>query len=764
LPRKVRKLERLSNAFVDEQFEYLDDDAEGEGEGGGEDGTDEETVKLCVEIVGWFLARALRSPAWPRPCVKRAAFITEEIRNLLAQRGVADAFNRPFAPASCPVCLEPFRAKVPDGLQVAPGVQRVQLLEPDREEHEHAVCDECASRLCLDAPECRCPVCRGPVAGYVPRADWTPSHFRPYLPPDPPGHPAFPEDEASRPNLLRWRQRPFTLLDNWRRKVGEHVASDPGELTDQLIAAASQGFLGRVESLVNEYGVDASAADGAPFAEAAKRGHTGTMELLLELGADPAAGNNAAIAAAAEAGNVEGVQFLLGPGVVGRIDPHTRGYYPVGIAADRGHIEVLRALLLLPVAEWEAEKPYERATMALTYAAYAGNEDAVRFIIELDELELPPYRRPNFAYRDVQILRAAAMNGSGPVMRALLDVPGIDPYHSISPFIEAMKNRECGDAFHELIFRALEDGFPANIVEFALENVSYASLGYLSSSMYDRLVFVLLAADTSKASEAVAFAFEDAVRSVREDVIKDVIWVVGEYGGEKTLSQFLIQAVMASFDSDVEPQIAASCIRFLEQFAPYPGLGQLVEVASEGDSAALADLARQGTDVHRAGVTFVVASARNNLQIVEWLFAHPIDEQKPNTYAIEAVLHAIKHGSNEAVRFLLDLSPEAGGVEPSENDNALLRTALESRNEAIVKMLLELPPEMGVDAALGDNLPLIVAAREGWGEVVSVLLNLPPDRKVDVSAQRNAPMRAAFPQHRDVVLMLLRKGADEPVL
>jgi hypothetical protein len=121
---------------------------------------------------------------------------------------------------------------------------------------------------------------------------------------------------------------------------------------------------------------------------------------LIEEGADPKADNSYALQLAAESGHIEIVRLLIPVS-----DPKSRNSQALRLAAKHGHTEIVK--LLIPVSDPKAYNSY-----ALQLAAKYGHTEIVKLLI--------PVSDPKAC--DSYVIRCAANNGYMEVVKLLIPV------------------------------------------------------------------------------------------------------------------------------------------------------------------------------------------------------------------------------------------------------------------------------------------------------------------------------------------------------
>ncbi|KAJ5723875.1 hypothetical protein N7488_001910 [Penicillium malachiteum] len=123
-------------------------------------------------------------------------------------------------------------------------------------------------------------------------------------------------------------------------------------------------------------------ANHTPFSEAVRRGDIKMRRILLQTGKVSIHyvtwSSWKPLHHAADAGSVKGVCYLLAQGV--QVDQHDEHFpTPFALAAQSGHLDVLRDLHSTGEVDMESLGEYERTP--LSYAAEGGNPDVVAFLL-----------------------------------------------------------------------------------------------------------------------------------------------------------------------------------------------------------------------------------------------------------------------------------------------------------------------------------------------------------------------------------------------
>jgi ankyrin repeat protein len=116
--------------------------------------------------------------------------------------------------------------------------------------------------------------------------------------------------------------------------------------------------------------------------QAAEGGDLATVQAMLALGADPNAmgPNSGALHCAAFGGFADVVQALLAKGADPNL-PDVKGFYPLQLAASKGHLAAMKALLL---AKADLEVKTKHGGTPLHVAAASEFPDAVKMLLEMD--------------------------------------------------------------------------------------------------------------------------------------------------------------------------------------------------------------------------------------------------------------------------------------------------------------------------------------------------------------------------------------------
>jgi len=138
----------------------------------------------------------------------------------------------------------------------------------------------------------------------------------------------------------------------------------------------------------------------------------------------------------------------------------------------------------------------------------------------------------------------------------------------------------------------------------------------------------------------------------------------------------------------------------------------------------------------------------------DWLSADgsPADESP--------LYHAVRRGSRERVRRILDLGADPNARWPGDG-SPLIIAAAKGRAD-LVEMLIEAGADVDLGVG-GDGSPLIQAALHGHLEVVRLLVEEGADLDLIVEGDENPLIRAAGAGHLEVVRFLLDRGADPNV-
>ncbi|KAJ5709171.1 Ankyrin repeat-containing domain protein [Penicillium malachiteum] len=144
---------------------------------------------------------------------------------------------------------------------------------------------------------------------------------------------------------------------------------------------------------------DQLGANHMPFSEAARRGDIKMMRILLRKGKVNVHyvtwSSWTPLYHAADAGSVKGVCYLLAQGV--QVDQHDERFpTPFTLAAQGGHLDILRVLHSMGKVDMESLGEHERTP--LSYTAEGGNPEAVAFLLAQGTKPIPKIPKAELPY------------------------------------------------------------------------------------------------------------------------------------------------------------------------------------------------------------------------------------------------------------------------------------------------------------------------------------------------------------------------------
>eukprot|EP00439_Symbiodinium_sp_Y106_P022261 s449_g2.t1 len=394
---------------------------------------------------------------------------------------------------------------------------------------------------------------------------------------------------------------------------------------------------------------------------------------------------------------------------------NARGFSPVMLASQGGHVDVLRLLL---EAEADINLFDNDGFTALTGASAQGEIEVLRLLLEAGaDMDVA-------SHEGVTALMLASQGGHVEVVRLLLDAG-------------AEKNSASNDGFTALM-RASQSG-------------------------HAEVLRILLAAGAHKNS-----ADNDGVTALMGASLQgdtEVLRLLLEAGAEKNLasSSHTLTALMMASDNGHEDVVRLLLETGVEKnSADNDGFTALTRASQDGHLEVVRMLLEAGADENLAsndGVTALALSSEyGHVAVVRLLLEAGAHKNSANKDGFSALMLASEQGHADVVSSLL----QAGADKNLANSNGV--TALMLASDKGLMEVAQVLLEAGADKTSADNdgyTTLIRACYYGRVEVLHWLLEAGADKNSVDNYGYNALMWAAEQGHADVVSSLLQEGAEK---
>lgn len=200
----------------------------------------------------------------------------------------------------------------------------------------------------------------------------------------------------------------------------------------------------------------------------------------------------------------------------------------------------------------------------------------------------------------------------------------------------------------------------------------------------------------------------------------------------------------------------------IDQEISYSGETPLIVACVRGHTKTAALLLERGAKVNKTTMVnetaLIAACSAGNLEIVRLLLDRGAKVGIASTReGTTAIMTASANGYAEIVNLLLKHSARAD--QSASNGWTPLMMACSNRHPEVVRLLLNAGAE--ANSCIVDNwTPLILACRSGCAKTATILLDTfsPPER-IDISEINAALAQAAKNGHKDVAVLLMRRGA-----
>ena len=175
----------------------------------------------------------------------------------------------------------------------------------------------------------------------------------------------------------------------------------------------SQGNLDDIKILVEQPHIDINYSDGYPLWIAIDNGHINVVEFLLEKGADPSLVDNCALNCAVWNKSIDIVKMLLSHP---KVDPNVKcnGVYPIEVACDKNNYDMASILL-----QDSRMAVVGKNNIRLMIAAQEGESEVVKLLLK--DHDVDPSSLNNTA------LRLAVHNDHDKVVKILLKDLRVNP-------------------------------------------------------------------------------------------------------------------------------------------------------------------------------------------------------------------------------------------------------------------------------------------------------------------------------------------------
>ncbi|KAF2867482.1 ankyrin repeat-containing domain protein [Massariosphaeria phaeospora] len=589
-----------------------------------------------------------------------------------------------------------------------------------------------------------------------------------------------------------------------------NFVSHEGKIT-ALIGAADSGHREIVELLLDrDADIDATSEKwGTAVYCAADNNHLDVMRLLFARGADAnviGGESRRPLNVAAFNGSVEAVRLLLEHGA--DVDPNEEYLYgsAVGVAARRGHVDVVKLLIS---KGWSPSKPMKTYGSFLTAASTYGHVDVVELLVTKESrvtvLE--------------QALQAASQNGKADAVKIILDhTPTLR--HQKAFMLAAFYGRDevlkllfprgiSQEKLDEALYKACDNENEETtklLLEFGAnpdaEGAEYGCA--LTASAFDGTENILRAllekgADANKRGGTYGTALQAAALDGDVDIVKLLLKhgakvntePIGTYGTP-------LQAACYTGDEDT--------IRvLLEHHADINAYGgeygyAIVAAVSESDTASIDILLEHNADVNvrggnnnkpliaiagatlpkeylakildhgaeinavcNRGTTVLITCADAlDTEGLEFLISRGADVHVISEEHGTALHAAAAQGDHESCEVLLKAGSDVNAV-GGPHGTCLTAAALDGNIETVKQLLKAGADPTGVDLVAGEyGTPLQAACFGGDDDVVKELIE--HGAVIDLptgNGKFGYPLQAAaVAGHDDIIELLLEKGAD----
>ena len=510
--------------------------------------------------------------------------------------------------------------------------------------------------------------------------------------------------------------------------IRQHESAEQSDKDRLLVLAADVGNM-TIVNLAFEQGAVANcvyAATGAfPLLVAAQNGHIGVVRILLERGATPD-------------------------------QTHNTGTFPLLRAAQNGHAEIVRLLLEQGASSDQVNK--NTGTFPLLMAADQGHTEVVRLLLgrgaTFDQVHTSTGISPLFK---------AVINGHTEVVRLLLG-RGAMP-----------DNINEKDGSFPLLMPAMQGH--ADVVRLLLEQ------GANPDQMHDTGLFPLYGAAMYGHTEVVRLLLElgatpDQVN--KKDGFSPLFMALVQGHGEvvKLLLERGASPDQAHAHTGVFPLLIAAENGHTEVVILLLGLGAnpsqanekddtfpLLQAAQNGHAQAVKILLEWGasldqTDISNGNFPLLQAAGNGHAEVVKILLERGATPDQVNEKDGRfPLLLAAQNGHVEAVKLLLERGTIPDQTHEKNVPSPLLQAA-QNGHEEVVKLLLgrgAIPDQIYVNTGA---FPLLLAAQDGHVEVVKLLLEqgAKPDQ-IHATTGVFPLFVSAMQGHAEVVKILLERGA-----
>jgi len=469
------------------------------------------------------------------------------------------------------------------------------------------------------------------------------------------------------------------LLDEGR--VSVHETTEEGESLLSLACSAGYYELAQVllamRANVEDRGMK---GDCTPLMEAASAGHTDIVRLLIAHGADvnaQSSSGNTPLMYACAGGHEEVVRVLLEAGA--NVEVHNEnGHTPLMEAASAGHCGVAKILLEFGAGINTHSNEFKES--ALTLACYKGHLEMVRFLLEAGADQEHKTDEMHTA------LMEASMDGHVEVARLLLD-SGAQVNMPADSFESPLTLAACGGHV-ELAMLLLERG--ANIEE--VNDEGYTPLMEASREGHEEMVALLLS--------------QGADINAQTEETQETALTLACCGGFLEVADFLIKA-----GADIE--LGAST--------------PLMEASQEGHLELVRYLLEAGANVTATtgtGDTALTYACENgHTDVADLLLQYNAPLEHESEGGRTPLMKASRAGHLCTVQFLISRGSDVNR-QTTNNDHTPLSLACAGGHLAVVEVLLQ----QGADPfhKLKDNSTMLIeAAKGGHTTVVQMLIDYP---------------------------------------
>ncbi len=191
---------------------------------------------------------------------------------------------------------------------------------------------------------------------------------------------------------------------------------------------------------------------------------------------------------------------------------------------------------------------------------------------------------------------------------------------------------------------------------------------------------------------------------------------------------------------------------------------ELMNAAKGGDSVAVQNVLKRGTDVNQQSnkgkTALMFAASEGHADVARTLIEHGAKVDIADHYGTTALIVASTSGNDEIVALLLEHN--ANPIVRDESGSAPLVNAVYFGHTKTVKLLLakeKMAPKKNLDKQAGEEL-LLLASGLGHNDIISLMINYGISANARGLKQRTALMAAAAFNRLETVKILLAKGAN----